>query len=93
MKKFRKLLPVMALVFGVGLAFATQSSNSSESKTDASEMLHWFDLDENYLGEKTQAQQQSQCGTPAIELCARGYESIDSNQEPVGSVVATTTKQ
>lgn len=76
----------MAIALGTFAAFAYAPAKIDSSVQSS---LHWFDaVDGTYLGQRTQAQQQSICGTPQTRDCALGYNG-EKDGEPVGTLQAT----
>ncbi|WP_131829036.1 hypothetical protein [Elizabethkingia bruuniana] len=85
-------IATLLIAGGTISAFAFAKADKENNNKEAA--LHWFDSSTgDYLGERTQEDQQENCGTPGSLECARGYESIDENGLPVGSPVEYTSKQ
>jgi hypothetical protein len=90
MKTFRFSLPLLAIVLAIGAsAFTVEPSTTKSTDT----LYHWFSPDlSTYLGQRSIADQEVMCpGTGNV--CARGFDQIDTQQRPVGTQKATTTEQ
>jgi hypothetical protein len=90
MKKFRFSLPLLAIMLAVGASAFTVEPSTTKSMDP---LYHWFSPDlTTYLGQRSVADQEVVCpGTGNI--CARGFDQIDSQQRPVGSQKATTFEE
>jgi hypothetical protein len=89
MKKFRIALPVLA--FAVAIAASAFTAQPVENKTSDT-MYFWFHPTTGaYLGQRTLDQQEAVCPGEAV-ICANGYDSKTSNNQPVGPITAEAFK-
>lgn len=92
MKKI--IFGIVALLIATFGLYAFSNANFEKKISDDEPVLFWFDDTGNpMLQGATQAQQQSQCGSPGSINCAHGYASVDEEGEPEGPIIKSTTKK
>lgn len=90
MKKSRILLPLLALVLGVGLAFATQTSEVPENNAEATETFYWFQSGVYSGVQATVPTRQDATGCNGSgALCEEGYRQDQLvNGNPLQGVIS-----
>lgn len=84
----------MALVALFIASVTLMSFERSANLEVSSDPPHWFDAETGrYLGKQLKSAIQLDCGNPGSTVCAEAYETIDANENPVGSPIDHTTRQ
>lgn len=84
MKKLTSTLGVFAAAAAIAAAFAMSPAPKKVEVKTSEANYHWFSLSTGaYLGVDSDANKQSQCGTP-LNPCVRGADGVDENENPTG---------
>lgn len=91
MKKI--IFGIVALFIATFGLYAFSNANFEKKVNEINPVLHWFDANtEEYLGQRTEAQQRSICGPDGDTPCADAYTNV-AGDSPAGSFVMTMDKQ
>jgi hypothetical protein len=80
-------------LFAMLLAAATVFAGNQPSNNTVDPLLHWFDENDIYIGQATEATQRQVCDGSSTEVCMKGYEEIDTQGNPVGDALSLFKEQ
>jgi hypothetical protein len=84
---------IFAGLFAMLLAAATVFAGNQPSNNAVDPLLHWFDDNNIYIGQATEATQRQVCDGTSPEVCMNGYEEIDTQGNPIGAPVPLFKEQ